>query len=164
MSAVTEMAVEKGLELLTTAASLATNEAPKVLGEYLNLMIFEAAIGLTPILLVLVIVYYGNKVITFGLDTTMKEAKELDAIVEAERAKKGAVVYTEARSRLSRLLEEEFNLKTYRFFLMAGALSISLWLGYDNVKRIGKLVIAPRVFLIQEGASLLKKGESSVKR
>lgn len=167
MSVITEKAVEKGIELLDTASSLAVSEGPKVLQEYLNLMVFDAAMGITPVLLIAFVAFYLGKLLNAWITVADQAVTERVACRDAEKAEherrhpESAWLSIGHEFPIHRAKDAAQMLRFGRGLLVTASLALSLYVGYHNVKRIGRIVIAPRVFLIQEGASLLKKGEST---
>src|SRR5690242_5427805 len=137
-----EKIAEKGIEFLETAIKLAQGEAPKLLAEFMNFMIFQTCLSIIQKMGWLVLLYFLVKVINTFL-AGMKT--EIDGINKKDQP-------------------NEFNMKTSNYFLGVAAkqlviVGFSLGIVYHSVPQIvliGKILIAPKVFLIQEGANILK--------
>lgn len=147
MSPITEKAVEKGLELLDTATNLATGEAPKLLQEYLNYLLFVGVVDLLQVLAWGLIPY----VIVKGLGRYISYLK---SVVTSTKNSLGEGVCTKG------LTDAQSNVSVtemLRYFLVCGSIIVLAQASFGSMKNIGKLLIAPRVYLIQEGAKLFKK-------
>jgi hypothetical protein len=144
---ISEKIVEKGLELLDTAASLAKDEGPRVLQEYLNLLMFQASIGIFRNIL------YG----IFGFMVVRLLNAKLSS-AEADLCD-GSNSLPEAKA----ILQSNVNvIKAIRALVTVGTTTAILVTSLPSLERMGKIIIAPRVFMIQEGAAMLKsmKGEA----
>lgn len=177
MSMITEKAVEKGLQLLDTAASLAAAEGPKLLNEYLDLMIFEALLGALPGLLwslgLIFVVRWINAAIStwnFELADTKQQLVEEESKQKAgvcscksgsnfccERSTDFDTKVRDLRSQVKSDSRSIENMKHFRAFIIVVATLISIHSSLPTIERIGKISIAPKVFLLQEGAKIIKK-------
>lgn len=149
----TEEIVEKGLKLLETGAQLAINEGPKVLAEFLNYMVFLSVVDLLKVLVLAsipcLIVNIMSKSIAYK-KATLKESYE--------SVSKGSADIFE-RERYFRAQDSLESSTTIRTVLVALTIIATGYHSIETVTRIGKIVLAPRVFMIQEGAKLLRGGD-----
>jgi|SRR5579859_428030 len=157
----TEKLVEKGLEILNSTLTLAQNETPKLLTELINYLIFTEVMQVLTKLVVYIIAFNLIRMLTLNL----KECKKLfeEAKAELEKFKsKGMRKYKNYTNHIEMLMDD---LKTKRadyacirnirkIFLTAITAAFVMW-NFSSITIIGKLLIAPKIFLIKEGASLL---------
>ena len=172
MSILTEKAVEKGLELLSTAASLTANEGPKLLDEYLNLMIFESLVGLLPGILVaavlgVVLKWVGASMSDYScnLNDERVEVSKLEELTkdlkgDTDRSRACAIKIMESRRRQMDAQDNMRFLKYFRSFIIVVVVAASTYSAMPTLTRIGKITLAPRIFLLQEGAEFIKSMRS----
>lgn len=149
MSILSEKAVEKGLELLQTASDLATDQAPKLLDEYLNLMIFEALLGLVPGILIVIVTYIAVKwcnALIMLQKENLKEKKD-------NKCEHGDKLYSH---RIDTNKDNLVFFQCLRMTIIIGSAVFSTYLLIPTVRNVGRIVIAPKIVLLQEGASFLK--------
>ncbi len=137
----TEELAKKGLEYLATAVSITAGELPKLTEQFINYMAFQITIDLLGKLLWFVAIYAFYR----GITLVVKVKK-----TELEAAGKD-------KDRVNSLETTIVSLFAVR--LIATVLFTTLLISHSNgeIKSLGKLVIAPKVFLVEEGADFVKR-------
>lgn len=153
MTPVSQQVVEKGLELLDTAVKLGANEAPKILQEYLNYMIFVTLLDIVKLFIFACIPYVIFKIMGRSIAYEKAQMKELEP--EYKNNFHG-LLFDYNWNRWNSSKDAIENLTNWRYAL---CIMTTLSLGFmsaNSFDRLGKIVLAPKVFMIQEGAKLLK--------
>ncbi len=147
MSQVSEKIAEKGLEFLDTAIKVAQNEAPKLTSQFLDYMAFDCLLGLARTLLWAAAIYSGARVISAWIKAYSDTMVEVDAKKNPNTEDYRS--YLKASDAISFL-------KPLRLFVTVVGTLFLLMSGIPEVRTLGKIIIAPQVYLIQEGAQLYK--------
>jgi len=126
-----EQVAEKLLEFAQTGASVAAKGVTEITNEYLNFLIFEASLGIVKSLIFLLIPLVIFKVLG-TLKHTFDPEKE-----------KGALAI----------------LGGFRALSIVACLLLITFTSIDDGRRLAKIIIAPKVFILEESAKLLKQGK-----
>lgn len=144
-----EKFAEKGVEFLETAIKLAQNEGPKLLSEFMNYMTFQIALSVLQNMMWGALVFFiikGVNVFISGLKS------DLDLYQGGKQSDENVQKANKLKSNIAILI-------TLRSLAVVVTGLILLSVSIPQVKLIGKIVLAPKLFLIEEGANLLKKGK-----
>jgi hypothetical protein len=165
MSAVTEKAAEKGMEFLETAITLAKSEVPKLTSQYLDYMIFTQVVSFIQNLMWAALLFIAvrtlNGFLKVHTDSVAETQKDIDTWYKNNEDKLATKfnipqsVYDKHHEN-SKRKETIESLKVFRGFVVVGGTIALVMMGLPEIKKIGKIVIAPEVFLLQEGAKMLK--------
>jgi hypothetical protein len=164
--AVTEKLAEKGLELLETAGQLGAQQAPILLKQFLDYMIFITTLDIVSkmvfLLIPLVITRHITSLITLSKQSKKDSQGHLKDLLSSE-SHTGPYKY-ENRDVLvdakKRVIDESFRLTNLHIVRSLVVIIPALIIGFnsiDSIKNLGKIVIAPNYFILEEGAKLLKK-------
>ena len=132
MNFVTKEMLSDLLGVLKTSAEFVSDQAVDIVNQALNYALFEAVIALIGTLSIYLIYYIISKI-----------------IVGAENANK--IENTENSLKTANML------KTIRSLLLIVFTAVILYRSQDSVRMIGKIVISPKVYLMEEGARILSK-------
>ena len=124
---------KKLLELIETGSKAAAGQLPSITTEFLNYLIFEASLGIVKGL-----AYTLIPLLIFRLLGVLKSH------------------YT---SEKEKHIEKLAVIDLIRGLSLVSCLIIVLSVGFSDAKRIGKIIIAPKIFMLEEGAKLLKQGK-----
>lgn len=171
---------EKALELLNTASELAKDQAPKLMSEFINYMTFVAVMDVLARIMWYFGVYLIWRIFTAYINQLKSESndyaekcseayKNFDKLnikfkhgAEEER-KKYEILSTEANNLYLRVCSDSCDLTSriglVKFFRSAICLVWSVVLfqmGVESFSKLAKIIISPNLYMIQEGAALLK--------
>lgn len=154
-----EKVIETGLDLLKTATTIAANETPKLLQEYLNYMVFSACLDVLKLFIFasvpyVIFVAFG-RIISYEKQV-IKEIKDSGCDGVGTKDHRDLNRKREARDRISTSIN-------IRWVLCIGTILALAYTSSNTLDRIGKIIISPKVFLLEEGAKIVKKAPSSEK-
>lgn len=174
--------IKKGLEIIQSTAGFAISEGPKVLNEYLNIVIFNSLIDLIPsiccsLFLFLVVRLFNSSIIKhqYELEDINKQLTNNEDELkrrncdEKKCGDKHCFVCDVIRPDISNYKLKKDDIRTFIetlknlkliFITVVGLYTISSTI--PTIKVIGKICIAPRVFLLQEGVEMIKKSKEKL--
>lgn len=167
----TDKIAEKGVEFLETAIKLAQNETPKLVEEFLNYMIFLSALEIVKSLLYLILfailLKSYNAYVAHVKNSVLESAPlklgsnvRLDSETADDKISFDNAVFNHRVAIHTKKKDDEVALlKCVRLFVVAVYIVWNSYTLLSPVQRIGKIIIAPKVFLIEEGAKLFKPGK-----
>lgn len=132
MNLISEQMLKDLLGVAKTAGSFAWEQATDIVNQALNYALFEVVVALMGTLSLYLFYYIIAKII--------KAAEEANKIENSEQSLKTANA-----------------LKTVRNILFVVFTGVILYRAVTPIKQMGKILISPKVYLIEEGARILDK-------
>lgn len=147
-----ELVTTEGLKLLQTSLTLAGNEIPKIASEIINYMIFLSAIGILKTLLIGVIPVIIVKFLNLHISehsVLLKELKERD-----EKVRQSSNWNLKYQS-----INMENNISAAKLSRLLIPLVFCIAMSWNIINEtitIGKVLIAPRLFVLEQMKLLVK--------
>lgn len=136
MNLITKEMLSDLLNVAKTAGSFVTEQTVSVVNQALNYALFECIIALLGTLSIYLLYYFIAKFISAA-----EEANKIEATKESIKTANA--------------------LKTFRQILFVVFTGVILYNAGGTVRQIGKITISPKVYLLEEGASILSKLQSN---
>lgn len=127
-----EELTSKALEYLETAVKLASNELPKFTNELLNYFIFSTTLNILQNFIWMILVVLIVRTLNVHIDFLKLQSKD-------------------------KLSNEILTWSLIRNLISVVVPIVLIIVSMPQLKVVGKLVIAPKVFLVEEGSKLVEK-------
>jgi len=161
-----EAVVNKGLELLDTAVKVATTEGPVLLSQYLNLMIFNALLEVFRNSLFMLGAYLVVRIVNALIKNADADRVDLEAEYTSAKGKLvpdddcSVLQVDRARNNLAMKRETLTYLRAVRTLAIIIPAILLTVKSLPAIAKVGKIVVAPQVYLIEEGVKVLSKKSS----
>ena len=150
MSTLSDAAVTKGIELLTTATDVAKGLAPKLMSQFLDYMLFLSVMNIIKTASIMLLIYAIVRALSGFIKADSAERSELDERIGKLSPEDDQRWTLQVKQKdLTRRLEQKQIFR--RLVLSAGVLGV-LILSIPEFKVIGKILIAPQLYVMEEGA------------